>query len=39
MTQIQTELYGVMTQAMGVLMQTPGLSDIMGSMMSSGMAG
>ena len=39
MTQVQTELYGVFMQAYGVLMQTPGLSEIMGDMMGSGMAG
>jgi hypothetical protein len=30
-----TELQGVMFQAMGVLMQTPGLSNIMGGMMNA----
>jgi hypothetical protein len=39
MTQLQTELQGVMMQAFGVLMQTPGLSNIMGGMMNSGVAG
>ena len=39
MEEAGTELYGVMMQAYGVLMQTPGLSNIMGSMMNSGMAG
>ena len=33
-----TELQGVMFQAMGVLMQTPGLSNIMGGMMNAGTA-
>lgn len=36
MEEAGVELNGVMMQAMGVLMQTPGLSNIMGSMMSSG---
>lgn len=36
MEEAGVELNGVMMQAMGVLMQTPGLSNIMGSMMSAG---
>jgi hypothetical protein len=36
MEEASVELNGVMMQALGVLMQTPGLSNIMGSMMSSG---
>ena len=39
MEEAGVELNGVMMQAMGVLMQTPGLSNIMGSMMSTGTAG
>jgi hypothetical protein len=35
---VSTEMSGVMMQAMGVLMQTPGLSNIMGSMMNTGAA-
>ena len=35
MEEAGVELNGVMMQAMGVLMQTPGLSNIMGSMMST----
>lgn len=35
MEEAGVELNGVMMQAMGVLMQTPGLSNIMGSMMSA----
>lgn len=39
MEEAGVELNGVMMQAMGVLMQTPGLSNIMGSMMGTGTAG
>jgi len=36
MEEAGVELNGVMMQAFGVLMQTPGLSNIMGSMMNAG---
>ena len=39
MEEASVELNGVMMQALGVLMQTPGLSNIMGSMMGSSTAG
>jgi hypothetical protein len=39
MEEAGVELNGVMMQAMGVLMQTPGLSDIMSGLMGGGTAG
>ena len=39
MTQMETEMQGVMMQAMGVLMQTPGLSNIMSGLMGPTAAG
>lgn len=39
MTNLETEMQGVLFQALGVLMQTPGLSNIVGGAMNAGAIG